>query len=57
MFGLFANKKSKLERKYAKLLEEAYQLSHVDRMQSDFKAEEADRVLKAIKALEVDVED
>ncbi|TWU13246.1 hypothetical protein CA54_20790 [Symmachiella macrocystis] len=52
MFGLFANKKSKLEAKYAKLLEEAHRLSHSSRIQSDLKTAEAEEVLKAIKELE-----
>lgn len=52
MFGLFANKKSKLEAKYARLLEEAHLLSHSSRIQSDLKTAQADDVLKMIKALE-----
>lgn len=52
MFGLFANKKTKLEAKYAKLLEEAHRLSHISRIRSDLKTAEADEVLKAIKVLE-----
>jgi Family of unknown function (DUF6435) len=52
MFGLFANKKSKLEAKYAQLLEEAHRLSHSSRIQSDLKTAEAEEVLKAIKELE-----
>jgi hypothetical protein len=52
MFGLFQNKKTKLEKKYAKLLDEAHQLSHVSRRQSDLKAMEAEEVLKAIKECE-----
>ena len=54
MFGLFANKKSKLEAKYAKLLKEAYRLSHSSRIQSDLKTAEAEEVLKIIKELEED---
>ena len=52
MFGLFRNNKSKLEKKYAKLLEESHRLSHTNRKQSDFKMAEAEEVLKAIKAIE-----
>ena len=52
MFSLFQSKKTKLEKKYAKLLDEAYQLSHSSRRQSDLKTMEAEEVLKAIKELE-----
>lgn len=52
MFGLFQSKKEKLEKKYAKLLEEAYHLSHTDRTKSDLKQAEADEVRKEIDALE-----
>lgn len=52
MFGLFQDKKTKLEKKYAKLLDEAHKLSHVSRRQSDLKAMEAEEVLNAIKGLE-----
>ena len=54
MFGLFQNKKTKLEKKYAKLLDEAHKLSHVSRRQSDLKAMESEEVLKAIKECEGD---
>ncbi len=52
MFGLFRNNKSKLEKKYAKLLEESHRLSHVNRKQSDLKMAEAEEVLKAIEEIE-----
>ncbi|MEO1497660.1 MAG: Lacal_2735 family protein [Planctomycetota bacterium] len=52
MFGLFQSKKDKLEKKYAKLLEEAYKLSHVDRQKSDMKQAEADELRKEIDALD-----
>ena len=52
MFGLFQSKKTKLEKKYAKLLEEAHKLSHVSRAQSDLKSVEAEEVLDAIKEME-----
>ena len=52
MFGLFQNKKTKLEKKYARLLDEAHKLSHSSRRQSDLKTMEAEEVLKAIKQLE-----
>jgi len=54
MFGLF-KQKSKIEilnKKYQKLLEEAYKLSTSSRVQSDLKQAEAEEVLKEIKALE-----
>lgn len=54
MFGLF-KKKSKadvLKKKYNKLLEESYRLSHTDRTASSFKAAEAEEVLKEIALLE-----
>ena len=54
MFGLFADRKTKLEKKYAILLEESYRLSHVNRKQSDLKAAEAEKILTQIKALEND---
>ena len=54
MFGLFADKKTKLEKKYAQLLEESYRLSHSNRKASDLKMAEADRILTQIKFLEKD---
>lgn len=50
MFGLF-DKKKKLQKKYAKLMEESFKLSTVDRAKSDAKASEADEVLKLIESL------
>ena len=52
MFGLFGDKKKKLEKKYARLLEESHRLSHSDRRASDLKMGEADQVLTQIKARE-----
>lgn len=51
MFG-FGSKKQKLEAKYKKLLEEAYQLSQVNRAKSDSKTAEAEEVRKQLDALE-----
>lgn len=54
MFGLF-KKKSKVEilkKKYNKLLEESYKLSHTDRTASSFKAAEAEEVMKEIELLQ-----
>lgn len=50
MFG-FKSKKEKLEAKLAKLLEEAYQLSHSSRKKSDEKAAEAEELRKQIDAM------
>ena len=52
MFGLFSNKRKKLEKKYAQLLEESYRLSHSNRKASDLKMAEADQVLSQLKAYE-----
>ncbi len=46
-FGL-KSQKSKPEKKYRQLLEEAYQLSHTDRKKSDEKAAAADEVRKQL---------
>jgi len=54
MFRLF-KKKSKadiLKKKYNKLLEESYKLSHTDRTASSLKAAEAEEVMKEIEGLE-----
>jgi hypothetical protein len=53
MFGLFKkkSKKEKLEKKYASLLREAFELSKINRSQSDQKYTEADQVLKEIEKL------
>lgn len=53
MFGLFKKKSEleKLEIKYRKLLEEAFQLSTINRSQSDAKHAEAELVMKEIEAL------
>ena len=52
MFGLFGDKKTKLEKKYARLLQESYELSHHNRQQSDQKMAEANAVLEQIEVLE-----
>ena len=54
MFGLFVSKTKKLEKTYARLLEEAHRLSHTDRKASDLKTAEAEDVLMQLKALERD---
>lgn len=52
MFGLFGDEKTKLQRQYNKLSDEAYKLSHTDRQASDRKQAEAAEVLKRLEALE-----
>jgi hypothetical protein len=52
MLNLFGDRKSRLEKKYRRLLDEAYRLSHTDRKQSDLKTAEADTVRQQIEALE-----
>jgi len=53
MFGWFKKKtkRQQLEDKYKALLEEAYTLSHTDRMASSLKAAEAEEVLHELDAL------
>ena len=53
MFGLFKKEipVQKLEKKYKKMLEEAYRLSHIDRTASDKLQAEAEVVLKEIENL------
>ncbi len=53
MFGLFKKKseKEKLQEQYEKLLKEAYQLSTVDRKQSDQKTFEAEQVMQQLEKL------
>lgn len=52
MFGLFADKKTKLERQYAKVLEESQRLASSSRKESDLKLAEAEAILQQIDALE-----
>ncbi len=56
MFGWFKKKtkREQLEDKYKALLEEAYKLSHTDRMASSLKTAEAEAVLKEIEQLSSD---
>lgn len=53
MWGLFKKKSEKenLQKKYRRLMEESYQLSHSNRMAADKKAAEADEILKKIELL------
>ncbi|MGB0851425.1 MAG: Lacal_2735 family protein [Bacteroidia bacterium] len=54
MFSLFkkTTKLEKLQKRYEKLLEEAFHLSKVNRTKSDGKTAEANKVLKEIEALQ-----
>ncbi|MEY2963111.1 MAG: hypothetical protein RL754_372 [Bacteroidota bacterium] len=54
MFGLFKKKteKEKLEEKYDKLLKKSFELSTVNRAESDILAAEADAVLKQLEQLD-----
>ncbi len=51
MFGLFATREEKLQKKYEKLMQEAYKLSTINREASDKKYLEADEVMKEIEEL------
>ena len=53
MFGLFKKKSliDQLQNKYEKVLKEAYQLSTIDRKESDKKYAEADTIMQKIEAL------
>jgi len=54
MFGLFKKKSEKevLQQKYEKLLKESFQLSTVNRSQSDTKFAEAQAILQQIEKLD-----
>jgi hypothetical protein len=53
MFGLFKKKDptESLKKKYQKLMEESYKVSHSDRKRADALAAEAEEVMKEIEAL------
>ena len=53
MFGLFKKRSEieSLQKKYEKLMEEAYKLSSINRSESDRKVGEADQILKQIEAI------
>lgn len=53
MFGLFKKKSEyeKLEEKYKALLKEAFELSNVNRSQSDMKQAEAEEVWKKMELI------
>ena len=54
MFGLFKKKtkREQLESQYEKLQKESFELSTINRSQSDAKAAEAEAVMKKLEALE-----
>ena len=53
MFGFKKkSKKELLQKKYAKLMEEAYKLSHSDRQASDLKTAQAQEILELIEAMD-----
>jgi hypothetical protein len=54
MLGIFkkTSEADKLRKKHAKLMKEAYQLSHTNRKESDAKYAEADKLANEIEALE-----
>ena len=51
MLGLFKSKKEKLQKRYEKLLKEAYTLSCTNRKESDKKTYEADLLAKEMEGL------
>jgi hypothetical protein len=53
MFGLFKKKteEEKLQEEYEKLLKESFELSKINRSQSDAKAAEAEEVMKKLEQL------
>lgn len=54
MFGLFKKKTQieKLQKTYESLMKDAYNLSKINRKESDQKYSEADAILKTIESLE-----
>lgn len=56
MFGLFKKKSpaDRLEAKYKKLLKEAYELSKINRTESDKKQAEAQEVLEQLESVRKD---
>ena len=54
MFGLFKKKTQieKLQKTYESLMKDAYNLSRINRKESDQKYAEADAILKTIETLE-----
>mgnify|MGYP001051141998 CR=1 FL=1 len=53
MFGLFkkTSELEKLEKKYKKLMKEAYEIQSINRRESDSKYAEAEEILKQIEKL------
>lgn len=52
MFGLFGDKRSKLEKQLKRLLQESFEASTVDRKKSDLLAAEAEKVRIELEILE-----
>jgi len=51
---LFGSKRAKLEKRYRKLLDEAFQLSKTNRQKSDEKTAEAEQLRVQLEAMESD---
>jgi len=53
MFGIFkkTSEVDKLRKKHARIMKEAYQLSHTNRKESDAKYAEADKLAREIESL------
>lgn len=52
MFGLFKkDEKKELQKKYEKLMKQAFDLSKTDRIASDLKYAEAEKIAKQIEAV------
>ncbi len=52
MFGFGRDKKKSLEKKYNKLMEESYRLSHTDRKLSDQRRSEAEEISRQLDELD-----
>lgn len=52
MFGNSSNDQASLQKKYNKLMEESYKLSHTNRRKSDMKRGEAEEIGKLLDELE-----
>ena len=52
MYSFFLNQEARLEKKYQRLLKEAYELSHSNRKLSDLKTAEAERTKVELESLE-----
>ncbi len=52
MFGFGRDRKKSLEKKYNKLMEESYRLSHTDRKLSDQRRSEAEEISRHLDELD-----